>query len=207
MICVSLADIGYIEIFSALKDKELAELRLDRLSLNLEELKDILNCGTQIIVAFAKNGDTDETRVQILLFSAQNGAKYIDIENNLSASDKRKLIAEARKYGVKTILSEHNYCETPGLASLKSLIDEMKVFRADIIKIACFANNEIDKQNIIALYDYYSPIIAFSLGELGKDTRLIALKKAPIVYASLECGMETGSGQYSYHEMKDLSEL
>ena len=206
MICVSLANLSYDECLIAIQDKELIELRLDKLNLSDRELKNILTLPHKFIVAYSKDSRTDANRVEKLLFAIQSGAAYIDIEMNLDEFDKNKLIESAKLNNTKVILSYHDYEQTPDIQSLKDIINNALKFNPDIIKIACLAKGSDDIANIISLYDYHYPIIAFSLGEFGKETRLIALKKAPFVYASLKNGLETGDGQYSYAEMRRFEE-
>ncbi|MDD8020159.1 MAG: type I 3-dehydroquinate dehydratase [Acidobacteriota bacterium] len=200
MICVSLEVSNVSDSLKKLKGLDLAELRLDKASLTLDEIKQLFSLPLNLIVTCRPGSMSEENRKQYLLEAICCGAKYVDLEIESPAAFKQDVISQAREKGCLVILSYHNYQESPPAIELNRMVK--KCFRegADIAKIACQVNSN---QDIIALLSLYGldeaaagKIISLGMGEKGKITRVAApLLGAPFTYASFKPGSETAEGQ------------
>lgn len=117
--------------------------------------------------------DTEEKRYE--LFNAiMDYADAIDIE--LKAEIRDKVIEEAKKKNVTTIVSYHDYEKTPPYHDLESLVERAYETDADLIKIAVLANSDRDMLTLFRfMYNYKKdkPLIMISMGETGKISRII----------------------------------
>lgn len=205
MLCLSLGKANFKECMNAVIGKDIIELRLDLIEFSDEELKKFFLLSIPIICSFAKNDKPDKYRAERLKYVSCFGAKYIDIELNLEREYKIDLLNFAKANKIKTIISYHNYETTPSKSELKKIYSACSEYNPDIIKIVCKANNDSDIETIMSLYHYYDKMIAFSIGEFGKDTRIKALKLgAPFMFAGLNKESATAIGQYTYEEMEEM---
>ena len=166
---------------------DVLELRLDRIQgFDTErDLSRIMNhAKLPYIITFRPkwedpNGSTwegDEAmRLATLKYAAMLGAPFVDVEHK-SAATFFASMGEV-PIGTKVILSSHNFTLTPSSESLKNLAKSMYDSGADIIKIACMANNIVDSASVLSLLrDPIAPTIALAMGEKGQITRLLANK-------------------------------
>ena len=102
---------------------------------------------------------------------------YVDIEMDNCGGDAqlKMLTGIARNKGVKVIISYHDMLYTESAREIYMRILHMKYLGADLPKVAY---NAREKSNVDALiegakkaYEETGPLIAISMGELGKVTR------------------------------------
>lgn len=106
-----------------------------------------------------------------------NLADIIDYELRNSAEDIRQLKEAAARYGVKLILSHHNFQATPSSATLVEILREAERLGADIGKVAVMPQAEEDVLHLLqatlqASQTLEIPVITISMGALGAVTRL-----------------------------------
>lgn len=203
MICVSLTHQSYEQCLAILSSAEMVELRLDLLTLTTEELHLLLTKGVSCI-ATCREGKYDANgRMEVLKRAIVLGASYVDVELEADDAYKDELIAYARSYGCKVIISHHDMEQTPDLATLNQLVDNCKRQGATVVKIVTTAHSERDAAIILSLYAKHTDLVAFAMGNDGKITRLAcALLGAPFTYASADKGMEAASGQLTVNDMR-----
>ena len=107
----------------------------------------------------------------------------------------------------RTIISLHDF-KTDG-GDLVTRFDALANLTGKTIKIAISANRITDSIGVWKLLDHASStgkgLIPIAMGEAGKWTRILALAHgAPLVYASLDKGQETGPGQISASDLRDV---
>jgi 3-dehydroquinate dehydratase I len=206
-ICLSIGHTGFNQVVELLKGVALAEIRMDLLELNDEQLKSVFNLHKNLIATYRANKRDFMKMVSTLNLAIENGCTYIDIDIESPESYRNKLIEKAKESGCKVILSYHNFSETPDTKQLNQIVSNLFKMGADIAKVACMANFEEDCRRVIELYSKYKNIVAFSMGEIGKNTRIEALKMgAPFTFASVK-GKETAPGQMSYEEIESQLDL
>lgn len=88
-----------------------------------------------------------------------------------------RIVEAARDAGVKVIISNHDFSNTPGRETIIGKLKSMQDAGADIIKIAVMPKNSNDVELLInaaeEMYNKYAevPIIAISMGEPGIISR------------------------------------
>lgn len=202
-LCLSLANKSFDDSLNVLKKVELAELRLDLLEFDDLELSQLFSLETEIIATCRYGRIEDSSRMKILTKAIDLGSDYIDIELDADESFVSEMIAYAKQKSCKIILSYHNFEHTPSIEKLQKIIDEASCKKADLIKISCLANSEGDAERILNLYKNNNNIIAFGMGDFGKESRIKSLKLgAEFTYVALAKGEETAPGQWTLDEIQ-----
>ncbi|MCB1321106.1 MAG: type I 3-dehydroquinate dehydratase, partial [Leptospiraceae bacterium] len=100
----------------------------------------------------------------------------VDIEYETTI--RKDVIALARQYGKKVMISTHYFEKTPDNSELNTIYTESMELGADIVKLATLARNRDD---LFRLMDFTrvrsrerSNIIAISMGSIGLVSRVIA---------------------------------
>lgn len=207
-ICVSLAGLSAREILIAIKGLRMAEIRLDGMKLEREDIKTIFSASVELIATCRPGNLNDRDRAELLIGAIDSGASYVDIEIGSKKRYRESIIKEAKKVGCKVILSYHNYEMTPSESKLKSIVDRCKDYGGDIVKIACRANSYSDSARLLGLLGRNGNIVVVGMGEKGRITRIVApILGSPFTFASLSKGMETADGQIELGELKRMMEV
>lgn len=188
-----------------IKGADILELRIDGMeSPNPQIVKEIIeeiNFPTIATNRTKKEGGSfngsEEERIAILE-KACDVADFVDVE----LQTERNLIKSITDTGVKSIISYHNFNQTPDLDFLLDIVDQEKAL-GDIAKIAVMPNQLEDTLTILAILSHCDDTVAISMGELGSYTRVIASKfNAPFTFAV--ANDTTAPGQIDIDTMKAL---
>jgi 3-dehydroquinate dehydratase type I len=197
-ICLSLGNLPFDQVIEHLQRVSLAEVRIDMLDLMPNQLEAIFSSHPNLIATCRPGKYNAEQRLSILIRSLNAGAAYVDVEAETPVQWREAIMAEAHRLKRKVIVSWHCFDATPDEAYLHGLIDEMFDTGADIVKIACMSNSATDCARVLGLYAKYTNLVALSMGETGRLSRLAApILGAPFTFASLG-GQETAPGQIAY---------
>jgi len=209
MICVSVANIEFLELKALISDFEMLELRLDLLNYSKKEYQYIYQLNKPVIATFRKNTTaTDKQRIEHLKNAIEEGAQFIDIDIENKPDFINTIKDFAQFNNCKIILSYHNYTRTPSLKQLNTILSRAKSLKPDFIKIVTTAQNQSDITKIVSLYENNDNLIAFNMGEMGKISRLVSLYLgAPFTYASVSKQKATAEGQLTYIDLKKLQEI
>lgn len=227
MICTSLQHKNLDALFEALETTEMAEIRLDRCPLSLEEIEGLFGSSDVPLVATCRIAevladlqradgipDTEKGRreQQIhayditerrLTKAVEAGAAYIDLEMEAPAPMSKRLRKAALENGTIVIRSYHDFAGTPSREKLAETVSQCREFGAEVVKIVTTARSAADVQTVLSLYDDFDRLIAFCMGEAGRQSRLDCLAKgAPYTYAALTEDEATAPGQWSTASMK-----
>lgn len=202
MICISYGNIALNELLKRLKTTPMAEIRIDLLGLNKDEVAAVFSSHPNLIATCRPDTMGLEAQRHLLLTAIHSGAAYVDVEVEAPSSFKREMVEAAHAKGCKVIVSYHNYTETPSREALQGIMVEMVEDGADILKIATMANNTGDAARILSLYETpVKPLVALAMGDMGKVTRIaIPLLGAPFTFAAPE-GATTAPGQLTDTDM------
>jgi len=204
-ICLSIGNIDYTDTLEQLKKVAIAEIRMDLLTFTDKEFALVFNSHPNLIATYRISKENHEEMVRKINLALENGCKYVDIDISTPIEFLDLIKKKTVELNRQLILSYHNFEKTPNTLELRKIVESMFQWGAYLAKIACMANTNDDCDRVLSLYSKYKNLIAFSMGEIGKRTRLAALKMgAPFTYASIE-GKETAPGQMSFDEMKALS--
>ena len=192
----------------ALMKSDFAEIRFDYLKKSdipivLEDVKKNLSRCVCTLRPKSEGGlfiGTENERKSILRLIAEYNPFLLDVEFNTIQKD-RKLASYLKKTKCRLLISWHDFKKPPNEAQLKSRFHKMNRF-ADVVKIVTVAKNMSDASRLLSLYSIKSKIkiIAFSMGEEGKFSRILCLHLgSPFTYVSL--GKPIAPGQFSVDEL------
>jgi 3-phosphoshikimate 1-carboxyvinyltransferase len=227
MICTSLQHKNLDALFEALETTEMAEIRLDRCPLSLEEIEGLFGSSDVPLVATCRIAevladlqradgipDTEKGRreQQIRAYditerrltkAVEAGAAYIDLEIEAPAPMSKRLRKAAQENGTIVIRSYHDFTGTPSREKLAETAAQCREFGAEVVKIVTTAQCEADVQTVLSLYEDFDRLIAFCMGEAGRQSRLDCLAKgAPYTYAAFTEDEATAPGQWTTASME-----
>lgn len=192
---------------------QMAEIRLDRCQLTIEEIEYLFSSSDTPLVATCRvvddgNGTWEEAEEK-LTAAVEAGAAFLDLEIEAPKEIGKRLRRACTEYGTTMIRSSHFFAGTPSEDVLRGTVEKCRKFGGEIVKIAAMAKSEEDVARVLGLYSDAEPddqrlyeLIAFSMGEIGKSSRLECLKLgSPFTYAALNENEVAAPGQWSYSEM------
>jgi len=186
------------------------EIRLDTFR-EYDKLSNIPACSKLPMIATNKSVKnhgkflgSETERKQTLLNAAEKGFEYVDLD--LSTSELESIVNDVHSMGVKSIISFHNFNETPSLPKMEEILKKEIVGGADVCKIVATAKSVEDNLtvlNFVSKASKSAKTVCFCMGELGKTSRLLSpLFGGFFTFASLERGKETAAGQLTIQEMR-----
>ena len=203
MICTSIQNKELSEIQELLQNLEMAEIRLDRCALEDEDINVLFNESDVPLIATCRMEEESQA-ADILERAIQAGAKYADLEMEAPAAVGRRIREACRSCGTVLIRSYHNYECTPPREVLQSILERARSFGGEVVKIVTTATCKADIDTVMSLYRQAAPgtLVAFCMGEIGRESRLEALKQgAPFTYACLSEEEATAPGQWTTEAM------
>ena len=213
--CVSIAEKTPKKIkqtlTKALKKSDYAEIRFDFLNPNsVPEVlhlirKDLRRCVSTLrpVREGGKFSGSEKNRVSIIKLIAEYDPFLLDIEYDTLRKNKN-LQRYLKSTGTHTLVSWHNFKQTPDISVLKKKLLEMKKFSKNV-KMVTMAKTISDGSRILSLYNYSNNVrlVAFSMGSFGRLSRLLCLLLgSPYTYVSL--GKPVALGQFSVDEVKSI---
>ena len=219
MICTTIQNRTLEEIMNLLESSEpriqMAEIRLDRCPLDIEEIEYLFSSSDTPLVATCRVADdgngTWEEAERKLTAAVEAGAAFLDLEIEAPKEIGKRLRRACTEYGTTMIRSSHFFTGTPSDDVLRNTVEKCRKFGGEIVKIAAMAGSEGDVSRVLGLYTVAQrpqqdqrpcELIAFSMGEIGKASRLECLKLgSPFTYAALNEEEAAAPGQWSYSEM------
>ena len=203
MICTTIQNKELPEILKALEGLEMAEIRLDRCALEDEEIETLFEGADIPLVATCRMAEEPDAP-RLLELAIMSGAKYADLEMEAPAAVGRRIREACRNYGTVLIRSYHNFENTPSRELLRSLAERCRSFGGEVVKIVTTATSKADIAAVQSLYADAAPgsLIAFCMGDEGRESRLDALKLgAPYTYACLSEEESAAPGQWAVADM------
>ena len=225
MICTTIQNKTAEQILEALEHCEMAEIRLDRCELSARDTENVFTSDVPLVATcriaeVAQNepslqGLTDSAReikaMQIaekrLVRAIEAGARYVDVEIEAQKQMSKRVRSAAHENGTIFIRSYHDFEGTDSYEALKALVEKCKYHGADIVKLVTTAHSSEDVERVMALYEWAHAenidLIAFCMGEAGRQSRLDCLKYgAPYTYAALSADEAAAPGQWPTDEMR-----
>ena len=207
MICVSIAEHSVDLILEELQHVAMAEIRLDLLTLSDAEIRRVFESPSNLIPTHRPGQVAELERTRQLKLALECGAAWIDVEFEASADWKNEMLSFAKKLGRQTIISSHNFEETPSKEALNALTSSMQAEGADLVKLACQANSQADSARLLSLYENYKNILVIGMGAQGAITRIAApFLGAPFSFVAGKAG-KTAPGQLTFSEMQQAIQL
>ena len=225
MICTTIQNKTAEKILEALEHCEMAEIRLDRCELSARDTENVFTSDVPLVATCriaevaqnepALQGLTDSAReikaMQIaekrLVRAIEAGARYVDVEIEAQKQMSKRVRSAAHENGTIFIRSYHDFEGTDSYEALKALVEKCRYHGADIVKLVTTAHSSEDVERVIALYEWAQSenidLIAFCMGEAGRQSRLDCLKYgAPYTYAALSAEEAAAPGQWPADQMR-----
>ena len=216
MICTTIQNRTLEEIIGLLEGSEpriqMAEIRLDRCPLDIEEIESLFSSSDTPLVATCRvvddgNGTWEEAEEK-LTAAVEAGAAFLDLEIEAPKEVGKRLRRACTEYGTTMIRSSHFFAGTPSDDVLRNTVEKCRKFGGEIVKIAAMAKSGEDVARVLGLYSQeqtsqrQAELIAFSMGETGRASRLECRRLgSPFTYAALNDNEAAAPGQWTYSEM------
>ncbi|MCQ2337077.1 MAG: 3-phosphoshikimate 1-carboxyvinyltransferase [Paludibacteraceae bacterium] len=208
MICTSIQNKTLSEITSVLSnpDVEMAEIRLDLCpALSIHDIETLFSTARVPLLATCRiSPDMPAEEAERKLTYAAQHAHFIDIEIEAPSDMVSRIAKTCNTFGCHLIRSVHFFDGTPSLEALQECVSKCSDGFAEIIKIVTYATDADDVKTVQKLYtpSLAGKLIAFCMGEAGKQSRMDALKfAAPFTYAALSKAEATAPGQWVASDM------
>jgi len=166
------------------------------------------------LLPVAEDQDREEERIAVLHEAILLGVDYVDIElsSSVTLRESLKILIGEHLGRTQLIISCHDFHLTPSDAALEDLWQSCREAGARVIKIVTFARTMADNLRVLRLIPWSlgkgQEIVAFSMGELGKISRIMApLLGAHFTFASLEQETATAPGQLTAAELFRILEI
>jgi shikimate dehydrogenase/3-dehydroquinate dehydratase type I len=228
MICIPITgntqEEALLQIEMSLSRARVLELRMDLIHGDLRTLMKRCRSHRKPIEILVTNRRTESSasgdmrgegaRIALLKEAVCLGADYVDVELHTPEALRKDVLATASAHGNRTgvIISHHDFSKTPSLKTLKSIFHDCMVSGASVAKIVTVAKSPEDNFTVLSLipyaHDRNNDIIAFCMGEQGRESRIMApLLGSYLSFASLEDGLASAPGQLTVGEMEDVLNL
>ncbi|WP_429971508.1 type I 3-dehydroquinate dehydratase [Fructilactobacillus sp. Tb1] len=146
---------------------------------------------------------------KLLVFFIENQlADVIDIECNTIGDQAAEVVKFAHENGIKTIMTHHDFDETPSNAVMEDSLRQMAATNADVVKLSVMPNSAVDVINLMLVTNKMNdelevPVATTAMGQIGKMSRIGGLLTGSMLtYASV--GKESTPGQINLDQTKQL---
>jgi len=185
----------------------MAEIRLDLCpALSDADITELFSTSAVTLLATCRISDKlDAAEAEHkLTLAIKAGAAFVDVEIEAPTDMAARVQAVAKENGCRFLRSVHFFDGTPSIDKLQQVTTECFDSGAEIAKIVTTAHKAEDVSRTMSLYNLHpdGSLIAFCMGEAGRESRFDALKKgAPFTYAALNEAEATAPGQWCAAEM------
>ena len=172
MICTTIQNRNLEQIYEALEQCEMAEIRIDRCELTAKDIDELFTsdiplvatCRISEIAATEPSLQelTEQSReikaMQIaerrLIRAIEAGARYVDVEIEAPKQMSKRVRQAAHENGTIFIRSYHDFAGTDSPEALKAIVEKCVYHGADMVKIVTTARSEADSEKMMALYSW-----------------------------------------------------
>ena len=227
MICTTIQNRTAEQIVEALEQCEMAEIRLDRCSLSLREIEEVFTSDVPLVATCrisevmasepslqdpslsqqSREVKAMQLAEKRLVKAVEAGARYVDVEIEAPKHMSKRVRQAAHESGTVFIRSYHDFEGTDSLPALKALVEKCRYHGADVVKLVTTAKCAEDVERVMSLYEWAHgediELIAFCMGEAGRQSRLDCLKMgSPYTYAALTADEAAAPGQWPADQMR-----
>lgn len=190
---------------------DLFELRLDALMAKSDEVEaSLAHLRAPLIITarHPREGGSNQLSARQrrrLLRRFLPHATYVDIELR-SAGTFAELLTEARAKGVRTIVSFHDFDQTPGRSRLDEIARAARSLGADLLKVATRTD---DSAELDRLLDFFRrerlrmEIAAMGIGRLGRTSRFQFARRGSVLHYG-HLGHPRAEGQLSISQLRRI---
>ena len=210
-VCASIVndDLDAIKAVEPLVD--LFEVRIDLIGDGWQQLarqlgKPWIACNRKADEGGSWQG-SESKRVEELLDAIEVGAEIVDIELQTGRLEEAVKLIKKR---AKCLLSYHDLKGTPPLDRMREIVQKQSEAGADICKLVTTAQKFEDNLAVLQLISDFpkTRVISFAMGPLGFASRILCpLVGGDFIYASIEEGKESASGQITVRDLRKIYEM
>ena len=174
MICTTIQNRNLEQIYEALEQCEMAEIRLDRCDLTSREIDELFTSDVPLVATcrIEEVAATDPTLQDVelteqsrgikamqiaekrLIRAIEAGARYVDVEIEAPKQMSKRVRQAAHENGTVFIRSYHDFNGTDSLEALKAIVEKCVYHGADMVKIVTTAHSGADVEKVMALYEW-----------------------------------------------------
>ena len=172
MICTTIQNRNLEQVYEALEQCEMAEIRLDRCVHTPKEIEELFTSDvplvatcriSEVAASEASLQDLPEQSREIkamqiaekkLIKAIESGARYVDVEIEAQKQMSKRVRSAAHENGTVFIRSYHDFEGTDSLDALKAGVEKCVYHGADMVKIVTMAHSPADVDKVMALYDW-----------------------------------------------------
>lgn len=172
MICTTIQNRTLEQIYQALENCEMAEIRLDRCDITEKQIDELFSVDVPLVATCRISEVAQRTEalkdlpeqsrkiraMQIaerkLVRAIEAGARYVDVELEAEKQMSKRVRQAAHENGTVFIRSYHDFEGTDSLEALKAIVEKCVYHGADHVKIVTAANSAEDARKVLALYDW-----------------------------------------------------
>ena len=187
---------------------ELFEARIDLIGDGWQKLvkqlkKPWIACNRSVEEGGSWRGSESKRREE-LLKAIELGASIIDIE--LVTGNLEEIVRLIKKKA-KCLLSFHDLKGTPSLDRMREIVQKELEAGADLCKVVTTAQRFEDNLAVLQLISDFpkTRVVSFAMGPLGYASRILCpLVGGDFIYASIEEGKESASGQITVRDLRKI---
>ena len=172
MICTTIQNRNLEQIYEALEQCEMAEIRLDRCALTARETQELFMSDIPL-VATCRISEVAATEPSLrelaqpsrdikamqmaekrLIRAIESGARYVDVEIEAQKQMSKRVRQAAHENGTVFIRSYHDFEGTDSFEALKAMVEKCVYHGADMVKIVTTAHSAADAEKVMALYEW-----------------------------------------------------
>lgn len=152
----------------------------------------------------------NKNRRSEIIYLLDNTSVFLDLD---ITDQKEELdFVKHNNLKIKTIVSYHNYKKTPTDESLKEIIDTMKKYNPEILKIATKCNSQKDAlrllELLLAMKEKQVKSIVLGIGSEGLITRIFgSMWGNEMIFAPLIKDESSAEGQLTREEIETLFKI
>ena len=172
MICTTIQNRNLEQIYEALENCEMAEIRLDRCEVTEKQIDELFSVDVPLVATcrVAEVAQSTEAlkdlpeqsrkirAMQIaerkLIRAIEAGARYVDVELEAEKQMSKRVRQAAHENGTIFIRSYHDFEGTDSLEALKAIVEKCVYHGADLVKVVTTANAPEDAEKVLALYNW-----------------------------------------------------
>ena len=172
MICTTIQNRNLEQIYEALENCEMAEIRLDRCDITEKQIDELFSADVPLVATCriaevaqrteALKDLPEQSRkiraMQIaerkLIRAIEAGARYVDVEIEAEKQMSKRVRQAAHENGTIFIRSYHDFEGTDSLEALKAIVEKCVYHGADLVKVVTTAHVAEDADKVLALYDW-----------------------------------------------------
>lgn len=153
-------------------------------------------------------GSSSEYRDIIMQCASSSCVDLVDVEYR-ALPDLKAFLKAIKDNGVRSVVSHHDFSETPDEKEMYLILEEMADTGADIVKLAVMPRTVHDVLSLLSVtYRFHAlhpdkPLVTMSMGPLGVSSRVCGGTFGSCITFGCD-GKASAPGQLDYRKLKEM---